>query len=830
MLAYTRSQPERRGIVLVLVLAMLGLLALVGVTFATFSGQARINTELRPVAAPAPGRRADGFRPRAIDHRHRRSAVGDPRPQPAPRHVRQRRVTTATYPSTRRPASPFPSRGSADPRSVRSTMPIPSRPTSPRTTPIFTATTSPAGSCASPAPGRRRGRHRQPDVRDHRRQPIPGRRHTGRTFTCHHPDRRPADIHASQRLLQPGRHRHGHNRHDAEQSHAGDADSLPGLARSSNANTQTGSTGLSIPSSSTAAGCTRSTGRGWAPTRSRQLPLQRLPRPGGPNSVGMDEDYDACDLENWFLAIQSADGQVMIPSFHRPGIIRYDPNNDTPPTIGTRMPNPTTVRRILRTTARSASRILRPVAADGHDPTTFPDLIPDPTTGKITYDVDNDGDGVTDSVWLDLGYPARRDSRGQLYKPLFAFMVIGLNGRIPLNTAGNLAATPAAPTPQHLGNSVSEIDPTYALQNAYRPTSTTLDPFNQLGNGSLPADVSAAGHQHAGARPTPPTTPRWTTRSIRLNAIGGLYQPIDVRLTQLRNLLAGTRPQLNPLDRRYAAAINGDTNYRLRLMARHGCRRRTSYYMPNGIADLGDTADSTGHLRPQRRISTVVQRTTPPVAGRWGEAASVPGVPFANPNSPALPLQPGRRRTTPTRSAPAIRSTSATCSTNLAYNGTATPLPRDAADDNYNAFDVYPRLGRTPRANDGRGRRRSTSTTPPAASDPAGRADAAVRDAGRHQRHRARGAVDHAGVPATTRDRTGRRQLRPRPVLQLFPPGRVARRDQRQYTYDGTQHAVTYGDLGAILLPSRPPLSRHPDVLRAGPIRSIPRVTTPAPP
>src|SRR5208337_5243104 len=24
----------------------------------------------------------------------------------------------------------------------------------------------------------------------------------------------------------------------------------------------------------------------------------------GPNTVGMDEDYDACDLENWFLAIQ----------------------------------------------------------------------------------------------------------------------------------------------------------------------------------------------------------------------------------------------------------------------------------------------------------------------------------------------------------------------------------------------------------------------------------------------------------------------------------------------------------------------------------------------
>ncbi len=33
----------RRGIVLVLVLAMLGLLALIGVTFATYSGQSRIN-------------------------------------------------------------------------------------------------------------------------------------------------------------------------------------------------------------------------------------------------------------------------------------------------------------------------------------------------------------------------------------------------------------------------------------------------------------------------------------------------------------------------------------------------------------------------------------------------------------------------------------------------------------------------------------------------------------------------------------------------------------------------------------------------------------------
>ena len=125
-------------------------------------------------------------------------------------------------------------------------------------------------------------------------------------------------------------------------------------------------------------------------------------QPGDPDAVGMDEDYDACDLENWFLAIQSADGQVIIPSFHRPAASSgYDPQNG----VNDWAAAPTRPRHW----ADSASRILRPVAADGHDPATFPDLVPDPATGKITFDVDNDADGVTDSVWLDLGYPARPD-------------------------------------------------------------------------------------------------------------------------------------------------------------------------------------------------------------------------------------------------------------------------------------------------------------------------------------------------------------------------------------------------------------------------------------
>ena len=361
-----------------------------------------------------------------------------------------------------------------------------------------------------------------------------------------------------------------------------------------------------------------------------------------PNTTGMDEDYDAVDLENWFLAMQSADGSVMIPSFHRPAAIRIDipngyydwggPTNTTP------------------AWADSASRILRPRLADGHDATTFPDLVPG-ANGQITYDVDNDGDGQTDSVWVDLGYPARRNAQGQLYKPLFAFMVIGLNGRIPLNTAGNLAGggpgnggTHAA----HLGNSVSEIDPTYGLQNGFNINTTDAGkafttPVFGLGLPAFDSQVDSGG--------------------------------IDVRLTQLRNLLTGTRPQttpgvpgLSPGTPDLTGQVNGDNNF----VAMGG----TAYFMPNSIADIGDV-DMNGNNPPAAGVG--VLRLTPAVAGRWGESQSVPGYPVPNPSA-------GRRSTWSCRRFNnRIRAGYSIDVTDL-MNG----IPRDAADDNYNSFDPYP--------------------------------------------------------------------------------------------------------------------------------------------
>ena len=70
---------------------MLGLMALIGVTFATFAGQSLIaSRNFKPGRGPAPGRGVDGLRPGAAHQRHQQPGLGDPRPQPAPRHVRQR--------------------------------------------------------------------------------------------------------------------------------------------------------------------------------------------------------------------------------------------------------------------------------------------------------------------------------------------------------------------------------------------------------------------------------------------------------------------------------------------------------------------------------------------------------------------------------------------------------------------------------------------------------------------------------------------------------------------------------------------------------------------
>ncbi|MHC5536736.1 hypothetical protein ACYOEI_00500 [Singulisphaera rosea] len=359
------------------------------------------------------------------------------------------------------------------------------------------------------------------------------------------------------------------------------------------------------------------------------------PAYGDPNSIAsMDEDYDACDLENWFLAIQSADGQIVVPSFHRPGILVYDPSATDPldPTI-------TGYDDWTSQSVVAQSKILRPRYADGHDATTFPNLYPD-STGKIKYDIDNDGDGITDSVWLDLGYPAKRNTEGQLYKPLFSFLVLGLNGRIPLNTAGNLQMRDVAGTPMfshasHLGYSPSEIDPTFALMAPI--ASGTYNPTDDAG--------------------------------------------VPVNLTQLRNLLAGTRPQ-------DAIGTSQDTNF----VTVNG----SPVNLPNGLYDQRDAAYSAAG-GPPNHINTL----TAAVPGRFGEPDAIPqAIPIGDVFTTSFGNQLNFGNTTPAPLASISSYTNpvrAGLSNSPYYSiNSNASLPHalqfigDSGDDNFNTFDPFP--------------------------------------------------------------------------------------------------------------------------------------------
>ena len=307
-----RNQRERRGIVLVLVLGMLALMALIGITFATFSGQSRISARnfAQSVNQPQRDELMDYALSQLIsDTPDRRSAI---RGHSLARDMYGNDASVNGYLASR-PDGAYMAPNN-DPyfyitgvdvaRDRHALQPDDQHPLG--RSRRSTATTSRAGRCGSRYQDRRRHRRRRPDARD------PGRQRVQREFR-----RRP-------RL-------HGEHRADRGQfrrCRPRPADPTPGRRPCT---TSPREPPRSLPGQSLIAGTGTPrfildgrwlhafNGPGMAANavhgNFRYNGL--LERPEQPS--GMDEDYDACDLENWFLAMQSADGSVIIPSFHRPG-------------------------------------------------------------------------------------------------------------------------------------------------------------------------------------------------------------------------------------------------------------------------------------------------------------------------------------------------------------------------------------------------------------------------------------------------------------------------------------------------------------------------------
>src|SRR5262249_9165374 len=109
------------------------------------------------------------------------------------------------------------------------------------------------------------------------------------------------------------------------------------------------------------------------------------------------------------------------------------------------------------------------------------------------WDVDNDNDGVPDSVWVDLGDPVTQAEDGTLYKPLYAFLVMDMDSRLNVNAHGlmselawNKKGAATTQTPPGFDSTLGNPG-NLARSNSATPVSSNILP---RGMGYGPADIS----------------------------------------------------------------------------------------------------------------------------------------------------------------------------------------------------------------------------------------------------------------------------------------------------------------------------------------------------
>ena len=201
---------------------------------------------------------------------------------------------------------------------------------------------------------------------------------------------------------------------------------------------------------------------------------------------GLNEGYDVPDYQNMAMAAlinhpNNRSLQYVLPSFHRPALFNYWVNNRMNSPMGTWRE---TLQRVLmrptpwdhpQFTGSNPGMSLAAILVDGfpgdatvdddnNGITDFVDTnnngVQDPgepmdfeelfwpgsndnfqalmgANNVFPWDVDSDGDGRPDSIWVDLGLPIQTDESGRKFKPLFAILCTDMDGRLNLNAHGN---------------------------------------------------------------------------------------------------------------------------------------------------------------------------------------------------------------------------------------------------------------------------------------------------------------------------------------------------------------------------------------------------------
>lgn len=326
--------------------------------------------------------------------------------------------------------------------------------------------------------------------------------------------------------------------------------------------------------------------------------------------LSANEDYDAADYQNMFLAMvlpHPATGETLVPepSFHRVSLIAYWFNQAIngniinwgsisdpavrfnyllrPETI----PDPQ-VRRQVALFERKF--ILRPLRVfhpnfDGSNPTYQPgfddtnnDGQPDSllsiNPNSWRWDVDNDGDGTPDSIWVDLGLPVRQLPDGRRYKPLAAILCVDLDGRLNLNAHGSLV----------------QADPRYYQQDTLNVDGAPLGANWILAAGAdTNGDAFPDGENPSVLFPNPALAPNALRHWFR----GLGFGPAEINLGPLFELLTNSGGSPAPWQNLYAILLVGRTDPLLGpIMGRYGERTRLVSPPPLPAAGLAGQPDA----------------------------------------------------------------------------------------------------------------------------------------------------------------------------------------------------------------------------------------------
>ncbi len=122
------------------------------------------------------------------------------------------------------------------------------------------------------------------------------------------------------------------------------------------------------------------------------------------------------------------------------------------------------------------------------------------------WDVDNDGDLVNDSIWMDLNFPLIASPEGKLLKVLAAFYIEDMDGRLDLNAAGSREQ--ADDMVFNAGRANGGANNKYAYLRDYAGPGSNITHWVH-GAGYGPADISLRPlfDPPTPGVPTPPTPP-----------------------------------------------------------------------------------------------------------------------------------------------------------------------------------------------------------------------------------------------------------------------------------------------------------------------------------